>query len=295
MSDHVEVLDSHEATVGQLTVRRALPRRQLRTIGAWCFADHMGPAEVTETSGLDVGPHPHTGLKTVTWLVDGAVLHRDSLGSEQVIRPGQLNLMTAGHGVAHAEEATDSYRGTLQGVQLWVAQPEATRHGPAGFAHHAELPRVEIGPAELTVLAGTFAGATSPAQFDTELVGVDAVVGAGRATWELNPAFEYAVIALEGQVRIGDAVARPGQIATLGTDRQEIDLEALETSRVLLLGGVPFPETLVMWWNFVARDRAEISAAVAAWRDRGERFGEVDSRLDRIPAPLSPWPSGSSA
>ena len=295
MSDQVEVFDSHEAKVGQLTVRRALPRRQLRTIGAWCFADHMGPAEVTETSGLDIGPHPHTGLKTVTWLVDGAVLHRDSLGSEQVIRPDQLNLMTAGHGVVHAEEATDTYRGTLQGVQLWVAQPEGTRHGPAAFAHHADLPRAEIGVAEVTVLAGTFAGATSPALFDTALVGVDAVINPGHLTWELDPTFEYAVIALEGQVRVGEAIARPGQIAVLGTDRQEIGVEALGRSRLLLLGGVPFPETLVMWWNFVARDRAEISAAVAQWRDGDGRFGEVDSRLLRIPSPVPPWPPGTTA
>src|SRR5947209_17591857 len=147
----VEVTDGHEAVVGTTTVRRVLPRRTRRTVGAWCFADHMGPEQVTETEGLDIGPHPHMGLHTVTWLVEGAVLHRDSLGSEQLIRPGQLNLMTAGNGIAHAEEHVRTYRGTMHGVQLWVAQPAQTRNGPADFAHHAELPCAETGGSAATV------------------------------------------------------------------------------------------------------------------------------------------------
>jgi quercetin 2,3-dioxygenase len=163
----VEVTESHEAVVGRFTVRRALPRRGRRTVGAWCFADHMGPADVTEDSGLDVGPHPHMGLQTVTWLLAGEALHHDSLGSEQVIAPGQLNLMTAGGGVAHAEEATGSYSGQLHGIQLWVAQPEATRHGAAAFEHHAELPRVDLGGAEATVLVGELGGVARPARRDS--------------------------------------------------------------------------------------------------------------------------------
>ena len=130
----------------------------------------MGPAQVTENSGLDIGPHPHIGLQTVTWLIDGAVLHRDSLGSEQVIRPGQLNLMTAGGGVSHSEEATGAYRGDLQGIQLWVAQPEPTRHGPAAFEHHSDLPQVELDGAVATVLVGALDGTASPARHDTAIV-----------------------------------------------------------------------------------------------------------------------------
>src|SRR3954452_23375953 len=129
----VEVLEPREATVGTMTVQRALPRRQRRTVGAWCFVDLFGPASVTEQGGVDIGPHPHIGLHTVTYLLDGQVLHRDSLGSEQVIRPGQLNLMTAGHGVAHAEETRGVHQGPVHGVQLWVALPDATRDGPAAF------------------------------------------------------------------------------------------------------------------------------------------------------------------
>src|SRR4051795_11788259 len=190
----VEVTDGREAVVGTTTVRRVLPRRTRRTVGAWCFADQMGPEEVTETNGLDIGPHPHLGLHTVTWLVSGAVLHRDSLGSEQLIRPGQLNLMTAGHGVAHAEEASGTYRGELQGVQLWVAQPEATRNGSPGFEHHGEPPRVSVGAGEANVLVGSFGAVTSPARADTPLVGVEGALGAGASTWPLRPDFEYAVV-----------------------------------------------------------------------------------------------------
>src|SRR4051794_7453513 len=169
----VEVTESHQAVVGRFTVRRALPRRGRRTVGAWCFADHMGPADVTENSGLDVGPHPHTGLQTVTWLVDGEALHKDSLGSEQVIRPGQLNLMTSGGAVSHAEEATGSYSGRLHGIQLWVAQPNETRHGDAAFEHHAELPQVGLGGADATVLVGRFGGGGRPARRGSELGGGD--------------------------------------------------------------------------------------------------------------------------
>ena len=123
----VELIEANAATVGRFDVRRLLPRRPRRTVGPWCFADHFGPAAVEPDHGLDVGPHPHIGLQTVTWLVEGEVLHRDSLGSEQPIRPGELNLMTAGHGVSHSEEASSGYRGALEGLQLWVAQPDATR------------------------------------------------------------------------------------------------------------------------------------------------------------------------
>src|SRR3954451_885376 len=153
----LEVLEGRQAEVGGFGVQRVLPRRPRRTVGAWCFVDHMGPGQVSDGRGLDIGPHPHIGLQTVTWLVRGTVLHRDSLGSEQVIRPGQLNLMTAGHGVSHSEETAGVYAGGLHGVQLWVAQPSTTRDASPAFEHHAELPRTEVGGAVATVLIGDFA------------------------------------------------------------------------------------------------------------------------------------------
>src|SRR3954471_22693840 len=140
----LEIIEGRDAQVGAFGVNRVLPRRARRTVGSWCFVDHMGPGRVTADRGLDIGPHPHAGLQTVTWLLHGEVLHRDSLGSEQVIRPGQLNLMTAGEGVSHSEEARGVYDCPLHGVQLWVAQPDATRHGAAAFEHHFELPRIEL-------------------------------------------------------------------------------------------------------------------------------------------------------
>lgn len=283
----ISVVDGHEAQVGGITVRRVLPRRGLRTVGAWCFADQMGPVEVTEESGLDVGPHPHTGLQTVTWLMAGAALHKDSLGSEQLIRPGQLNLMTAGHGVVHAEEATRTYRGTLHGMQLWVAQPDADRTGAADFSHHADLPAVELGGAHGTVFAGSFLAATSPAHFGSPLVGVDLVLPRGPTEVPLTPTWEYAVIPVDGSALAAATVVRPGQLGSLGTGRSSVVLHG--PARVLLLGGEPLDEPLVMWWNFVARSREEIVTAFRQWQEGDGRFGEVPSRLARIPAPAPPW------
>jgi redox-sensitive bicupin YhaK (pirin superfamily) len=285
----LEVGDSRESTVGSVPVRRTLPRRGRRTVGPWCFADHMGPMQVTETSGLDIGPHPHTGLHTVTWLLSGRVLHRDSLGSEQLIAPGELNLMTAGRGVAHAEEATRSFHGTLQGVQLWVAQPDATRFGEPAFAHHPELPALGLDRSELTILVGTLAGVTSPARQDTPLVGVDAAVHPGTSTWPLRPDFEHALVVLSGAVAVGGQAVREGRFGYLGHGRDELTLTAAEPARLLLLGGEPFGEPILIWWNFVARSRAEITTAYEHWQADDGRFGEVRSPLARIPAPAPPW------
>jgi quercetin 2,3-dioxygenase len=286
----VEITPSRESVVGAMRVRRALPRIGRRTVGAWCFADHLGPELVTETRGLDIGPHPHTGLHTVTWLVAGEVLHRDSLGSEQVIRAGQLNLMTAGQGVTHSEEATGRYRGELHGVQLWVAQPEATRHGEAGFEHHATLPQVELGNAVATVLVGGFAGAVSPARHDTPLVGVEVALWPGTGAWPLRPSFEHALVVVEGEVLVGEQVVRPGELAYLGQGRDELVWSAADPTRLLLLGGEPFDEPLLMWWNFVVRSRDELDAAYRQWEGGDPRFGRLRSPLARIPAPPPFWP-----
>jgi redox-sensitive bicupin YhaK (pirin superfamily) len=289
----LEVLPGREATVGSLPVRRVLPQRPRRTVGAWCFADHVGPVALDHAGAAGIGPHPHTGLQTVTWLVAGELLHRDSLGSEQLIRPGQLNLMTAGVGVAHAEE-DPGQRSTLHGVQLWVAQPEATRHGAPAFEHHAELPRVELGGAVATVLVGGFGGASSAARCDTEHVGVELVLGRGSAVLPLRPDFEHACIALEGRVAIASGVVEPqvvepGALAYLGDGRDECALEAPAPARVLLLGGVRFPEPVLMWWNFVARTRDEVSEARRQWAADDGRFGAVASSLHRIEVGPPPW------
>ena len=290
----VEVRDSHEAVVGRATVRRALPQRGRRTVGAWCFADHFGPADVTENSGLDVGPHPHIGLSTVTWLVDGQALHKDSLGSEQVIRPGQLNLMTAGSGIAHAEEATGHYRGRLQGLQLWVAQPEATRHGAPAFEHHAELPQADIAGGVATVLIGELAGARSPARRDTPLLGAELVLH-GATVVPLDARFEHAVIVVEGGVAIDGRGLTPGQVGYVAPGADELALDVREPTRVMLLGGEPFESPILMWWNFVARSREEIDAAYASWSRQDDRFGRVRSTLPLIPASAPFWQASAGA
>ncbi|MFV2119916.1 pirin family protein [Streptomyces sp. Act-28] len=286
----LEVGDSREATVGAVRVRRALPRRGRRTVGAWCFADHMGPADVTEDGGLDIGPHPHIGLQTVTWLIDGQVLHRDSLGSEQVIEPGRLNLMTAGRGVSHAEEATGHYRGTLEGIQMWIALPEGTRHGPPAFEHHAELPRTDLDgrAGAATVLIGDFGGLTGPARHDTPLVGVELDLRAPVVV-PLRPDWEYALVVLRGAVAVRDQPLRPGHLGYLGEGRDELSLDVREPTRVMLLGGEPFPEPLLMWWNFVGRDREEIDAAHASWARQDDRFGRVASSLPLVPVEAPHW------
>jgi quercetin 2,3-dioxygenase len=284
----MEISESHESQVGRFTVRRALPRRGRRTVGAWCFADHMGPADVTEESGLDVGPHPHIGLQTVTWLTDGEVLHRDSLGSEQVIEPGQLNLMTSGGGITHSEEATGHYRGTLEGIQLWVALPEETRHGEGGFEHHEGLPQVDVDGGVATVLLGDFAERQSPARRDTPLVGVELDLHAST-TVPLRPDWEYALVVLQGELAVNGQPLGPGRLGYLGEDRAELPVEVREPTRVVLLGGEPFPEPVLMWWNFVARTQQEVEDAWRAWQaDDADRYGRVRSPLDRIPA-KPPW------
>ena len=285
----LEIGDSRPSRVGQVPVQRSLPRRHRRTVGPWCFADHMGPVRVTEDHGLDIGPHPHTGLHTVTWLVSGDVLHRDSLGTEQLITPGQLNLMTAGRGVSHSEEAASGWRGTLHGVQLWVAQPEATRFGAPAFAHHPALPQLDLDTSTLTVLAGSVGSVTSPARQDSPLVGIDAVIRPGISVWPLDPEFEHGLIVLAGEVAVDGRVVGTDRFAYLAPGRDELAVDAVEPARVLLLGGTPFGEDVLMWWNFVARTREEITGAYEQWRAEDGRFGEVHSHLDRIPAPPPPW------
>jgi len=291
MAAHVapEVSPSRLADVEGFTVRRALPQRTRRTVGAWCFVDHLGPVVTPPGPAMAIGPHPHIGLHTVTWLFDGEVEHRDGLGSEQLIRPGQLNLMTAGRGIAHAEEARPGWQGTAHGAQIWVAQPEATRHAEPAFEHHAELPTVGAGPAVVTVLVGAFADVTSPARRDTPLVGLDVVLRPGRAELALDEVFEHAIVVVEGEVTVDGTAVVPGELAYLAPGRSELLLAAEADARLLLLGGAPFGEEVLMWWNFVARTRDEVDAAIDDWQEEHARFGQVASRLGRIPAPRPHW------
>jgi quercetin 2,3-dioxygenase len=299
--DRVELREGRRADVGGLDVVRVLPTKGRRTVGAWCFVDLLGPMDIDDPDPLEVGPHPHIGLSTVTWLLEGEALHTDSLGTEQVIRAGQLNLMTAGRGISHAELAS---RAPFRGAQLWVAQPEATRHGEAAFEHHAELSIVELAASSQggaagpsgggttigTLLLGTLAGRTSAARADTPLLGVDLVLAAGTTIAPLDVRAEHAIAPLDVPVRVGEHVVEPGWLALIPPGVEELPITAREAgARVLLLGGEPLGEPIAMWWNFVARDRDELTAAWRDWNTRGERFGPVASPLARSEAPAPPW------
>lgn len=289
-----ELLPAREVVLGGprgTLVRRTLPHRDRRMVGAWCFADLYGPEDITGGPGMRVPPHPHTGLQTVSRLISGDVLHTDSLGNGQLIRPGGLNLMTAGRGIAHAEESLPDRSPVLHGVQLWVALPGADRDVPPHFEHHSELPVLTAGGTgvTVTVVMGEIDGAGSPARTYSPLVAADldlAADAAGRLP--LRPDFEYAALGLTGGAEVDGVRLDPGPLLYLGTGRTELAVGAARPSRVLLLGGEPFDERIVMWWNLVGRDHDEIVRARDDWM-AGRRFGVVYGYDgDPLPAPAMP-------
>ena len=269
-----------------ITVRRTLPHRTLPTVSAWCFLDHFGPSGAP----MVVLPHPHTGLQTVTWPFTGSIRHRDSLGNDLIVRPGELNLMTSGGGVSHSEVSMlDADTPLLHGLQLWVALPDRTRDGPARFEHYDNLPTVEAGGLTATVLVGEFMGGRSPAMVDTPLVGLDVSLGAGSSVLALNPAYEHAILAIDGPVDVSGEPLPSGPLLFLGVGRDELLLTTQRPTRLTLIGGAPFDEALVMWWNFVARSHEEIVRAREEWQTGSERFGQVSGHDgERIPAPVLP-------
>lgn len=283
----VEAREGRPTTVGGLDIVRVLPTKGRRTVGAWCFVDLMAPDDIVEPPPMEVGPHPHIGLSTVTWLLSGEALHSDSLGTEQVIRAGQLNLMTAGHGIAHAELGLKGGRG----VQMWVAQPEQTRHERSEFEHHSELPTWEFTDGEAAVLIGTLGSATSPAQAATPLVGAEFRMRAGSVDVPADPRFEYALVPLDGPMRIAAHIVEPGWIGFVQPGQDSVTIDAgAGGGRAMLLGGEPLGEPIQMWWNFVARTKDEITEAWRGWRDHDtDRFDTVPSSLPRIAAPRPPW------
>jgi quercetin 2,3-dioxygenase len=288
----VDVLEARKAAVGDGTeVRRLLPQRTLRTIGAWCFLDHYGPDDVSTGPGMQVPPHPHIGLQTASWLFEGLVLHRDSLGSRQLIRPGELNLMTAGRGIAHSEESAAGRPAVLHGLQLWIALPSSDRFTEPSFAHHAGLPVVRAGRARVTVVIGEHQGERSPAEVFTPLVGLEvAVPGGDDVVLPVREDFEHGVVAVDGSALVEGALIAPGLLAHLPPGQSEIRLSPAggrRLARFFVLGGAPFAERLLMWWNFVARTGAEIAQARDDWA--AGRFAEVHGYPgDPLPAPPVP-------
>ena len=282
----LESYPGRDVSLGGLEVTRALPIRDRRMIGPWCFLDRFGPLSFSAGRPMDVAPHPHIGLQTVTWLLDGEILHDDSLGSEATARPGGVNLMTAGRGIAHAEQTPVRNSGSLNGVQLWVALPGAARDGAPSFQAIQRVPLVATPGAVLQVFAGSLAGATSPGAFASTLLGAEVEVHPrGSSGLELDPGFEHALLVLSGDARADGEVLEPRRLYYLGTRRSDIALESDRGGRLLLIGGPPFPEPILMWWNFVARTPEEIAAARADW-EAHRRFGDVQAyRGPRLDAP----------
>jgi redox-sensitive bicupin YhaK (pirin superfamily) len=284
------LLPGHDVPLGRYTtVRRLLPLRERRMVGAWCFVDHFGPEDVRDRPGMQVPPHPHTGLQTVTWLVEGEIVHRDSLGNDESIRPGQLNLMTSGRGIAHSEMSPTDHPPAMHGLQLWVALPEDARHGEPRFSHHGELPVLDVGGATATVLVGEFGGKRSPARVHTPLLGVEVLFpAAGPATLPLAEGFEHGVLLMAGAATVADSALEPAALLFLPPGRSAVTIDATAGTRAVLLGGEPFDEALVMWWNFVGRSHEDIVAARDDWA-AGRRFGTVAGcEHPPLPAPDLP-------
>lgn len=304
----VELLTPREVPLGgprAMTVRRTLPQRQRSLIGAWCFLDHYGPDPVSETGGMVVAPHPHTGLQTVSWLFAGEIEHRDSAGNVAPVRPQEVNLMTAGRGISHSEVSTATTT-VLHGAQLWVALPDAHRGTDPGFEHHA--------PDEIAgdgwrahVFLGSLLGDTSPVATFTPLLGAELVLDPGaRLLLPVDVTFEHGVLVDLGSVDVAGTAAASGDLAYVPPGAPEVALHAgPDGARLLVLGGPPFGESIVMWWNFVGRSHDEVVAHRAAWQEQitdpagavvadsrlvaPGRFGVVaDQPMRPIPAPALP-------
>ncbi|MHA3835251.1 pirin family protein [Terrabacter sp. AAH1] len=272
------VLPYREVPLGgprAMPVRRSLPQRERSLIGAWCFVDHYGPDDVSQTGGMAVPGHPHTGLQTVSWLFTGEVEHRDTTGAHAFVRPGELNIMTAGKGIAHSEYSTPGTT-VLHGAQLWVALPEADRFATPGFEHYAP-PVTEVDGARVLVFLGTLFGQTSPVTMFSDLVGAEVTLEPGRSlTITVDPGHEHGLLCDTGLLTVGDATAKPGEIVFQATGAERVTVESGpdEAARFLVLGGAPFGEQIVMWWNFIGRSHDEVVGFREEWQRAREVSGD---------------------
>jgi redox-sensitive bicupin YhaK (pirin superfamily) len=296
----VEIMTPRDVPLGgprAMRVRRTLPQRERSLIGAWCFVDHYGPDEVADSGGMVVPPHPHTGLQTVSWLFTGEVEHRDSAGHHAMVRPGEVNLMTAGRGISHSEVSPPTTT-TLHGAQLWVALPDSDRFVDPGFAHHAPAP--VVGPGyEARVFLGSLLGDTSPVSTYTPLLGAEILLSPGaELVLDVDPTFEHGVLVDAGALSVAGVETKRNDLAYVPPGSSTLTLASYdEPVRLLLLGGPPFGEAIVMWWNIVARTHEEVVAWRAEWQGQ-----IVDGRLadgwfgipvgdERAPIPAPPLPN----
>jgi len=275
-------------------VLRFLPHKERRMVGAWCFVDVFGPTDVQDQAGMGVAPHPHMGLQTVSWLVQGTVQHRDSIGTTALVEPGRVAVMSAGNGIAHSENSPPDHGPVLHGAQLWVALPESSRHGEHSFVLHEPAPIRDTEGLRAMVFVGRMGTTVAHAQGLTPLVGVDISPESPQrraGSVPLDPSYEHVLVPLAGGVNVCGEDVRAGQAIYLGTDRDHLEMALTADARALLLGGAPFEEEIVMWWNFVARSHEEIEQARLQWNAGGDpRFGEVSHYpgRERMRAPELP-------
>jgi hypothetical protein len=256
-------------------------------VGPWCFLDQFGPIKFTNEKPMKVPPHPHIGLQTVSWLMSGEILHTDSLGSEAVLSPGGVNVMTSGRGIAHAEESPELNSGNLSGIQLWVALPEENRNTAPSFNNVQQVPKIEINGGLFQLFAGSYGGIQSSIRFFSEILGLDLQIHPRQTiNFHLDSHFEHALLVLEGDCSAEKVDLGQKTLYYLSIGRQKLKISSQNGCRLLLIGGPPFPEKILMWWNFVARSPDEISQARADWVAQ-RRFGIVKgTKLERLSAPV---------
>ena len=275
--------------LGGFEVRRLLPSALRRMVGPFIFFDRMGPAAFGPGRGLDVRPHPHIGLATVTYLFAGEIVHRDSLGTLQPIRPGDVNWMTAGRGIAHSERTGPETRasgGELSGIQAWVALPRAAEETEPAFAHHRReaLPVLREQGVEVRLVAGTLFGARSPVATLWDTVYADAALAPGARLPFPTEHEERAIYPVSGDIELEGSRVEPGRLLVLRPGR-EVTITAGSPARLLLLGGAAMDGPRQIWWNFVASSRERIEQAKADWR--AGRFAAVPGDTEFIPLPES--------
>jgi redox-sensitive bicupin YhaK (pirin superfamily) len=273
--------------LGGFTVRRLLPSPQRRLVGPFIFLDQMGPAEILPGAGFDVRPHPHIALATLTYLFDGAIMHRDSVGSVQVIHPGDVNWMVAGRGIVHSERATPELRASgfrIYGLQCWLALPLAEEETEPSFTHHpqATIPRLEREGVKLDVIAGNAFGERSPVEVLSPTLYVQARMDAG-ATLQIDAEHaERALFVVEGAIEIEGQKFEAGDMLVL-REGATPSVRALEATRMMLLGGAKLEGERFMFWNFVSSSKERIERAKLDWKE--ERFERVPGEVERIPLP----------
>ena len=287
MDPILDLIPGRARDLGGFQVRRVLPIGHRKTVGPFIFFDHMGPMVLGVGHGMDVRPHPHIGLATVTYLFEGRIHHRDSLGNSLDIEPLAVNWMTAGRGIVHSERSTPEDRlldQPLHGIQSWVALPAAEEECEPSFVHHpaASLPQTEIGGVALRVIAGTAYGLTSPVALLSPTFYVHAEMPAGAALAVPADYQERAVYPVNGRVRTGERWIEEGQLAVLAPGAVVI-LHAEAATRLMLLGGAPFPEERHIFWNFVSSRPDRIEQAKQDWQ--AQRFAAVPGETEFIPLP----------